>query len=265
VHDEPDGNFPNRRPDSAEPKNLRPLARAVKEQKADVGIAFDGDGDRVSFVDGEGTILTPEEAVIILAGTFGEDLRGRPFVYDVKFSDRVPETIADLGGEPRVERSGHAFIRGRMLKEEALFGAEISGHYFYEELGGGDDGLFTACRMASHLAESGRSLADLRRRCPPVFVTRDYRVPVPADRHEALLDEVRATFPEYPHVTVDGIRVDFKEGWALVRSSVTEEGVTVRFEGRRGEDLDMVVHEFCGRVPVVGEPILDIYRPRGKS
>jgi phosphomannomutase/phosphoglucomutase len=265
IHDEPDGGFPNRRPDSAEPKNLRRLARAVKEQAAGLGVAFDGDGDRVSFVDGEGTILTPEEAVIVLAGTFGEQLRGRPFVYDLKFSDRVPERLTALGAEPRVERSGHAFIRRRMLKERALFGAEISGHFFYEELDGGDDGLFTACRLIRHFAGSGRNLADLRRECPPVFVTRDFRVPIPADRHEALLDEVRSVFSEFPHVTVDGIRVDFEEGWALIRSSVTGEGVTVRFEGRSGEDLDRVVQEFCGRVPVVGEPILDIYRPRGKS
>jgi len=265
IYDEPDGTFPERRPDSANPRNLRVLRGTVRDGLATLGIGFDGDGDRVSFVDGEGNVLSPEEAVTALLACVGDGIRARRFVYDIKFSDRIPEMALARGGEPLVERSGHAFIRRRMVREDAIFGAEVSGHYFWKELEGGDDGLFTACRLILHLARTGESLAALRKTCPPVFITQDYRVPLPADRHEPLFDEIRSTFSDFPQVSVDGVRVVFHEGWALVRSSVTEDGVTLRFEGNTAENLDQTVEEFCERVPVVGNFILDVYRPRGKS
>ena len=108
-----------------------------------MGVAFDGDGDRVAFVDGEGRVLSAEATAWILLHSFGEGLRNRPFVYDIKLSDRIPETAAELGAIPRAQRSGHAFIRTSMIEGGGCFGAEISGHYFYGELQGGDDGLST--------------------------------------------------------------------------------------------------------------------------
>ena len=163
IHDTPDATFAGCTPDCSRPNNLAELGEAVYRERAHLGIAFDGDGDRVAFVDGHGVPLTAEEATWVLLESFGTKLRGERFVHDVKFSDRLVEAAGHLGAEPLAERSGHAFIRTRMQESGALFGAEISGHYFFGELAGGDDGLFAACRMIAYLAQSGKSPAESRR------------------------------------------------------------------------------------------------------
>jgi len=243
IHDAPDGNFPNRNADCSRPKYLTALAQAVVERGADLGIAFDGDGDRVAFIDHEGTGLTAEEATFVLINSFSEALRGRAFVYDIKFSDRVPEAAARFGASPLPERSGHAFIRARIQATDALFGAEISGHYFYGALDSRDDGLYTACRMLCHMAKLDRPLADLRRQCPTIHMTPDLRVPVPLDRQARVIDAVRQAFADRPQGTVDGIRIDFPGGWALVRSSVTEPALTFRFEGEDTKTMNVIIRE----------------------
>ena len=167
IHDTPNGTFNGQSPDCSRPERLEQLGEAVYHQRACLGIAFDGDGDRVALVDNEGNLLSAEEATWVLLQSLGPGLPGERFVYDVKFSDRIPEAARRLGAEPLVERSGHAFIRSRMLESKARFGAEVSGHYFFRDLAGGDDGLFAACWMIAHLAQSADgSLAELRRACP---------------------------------------------------------------------------------------------------
>jgi phosphomannomutase/phosphoglucomutase len=255
VHDEPDGTFPHRHPDSARRENLQHLVETVRSQHADLGVAFDGDGDRVAFVDSEGALLSAEETTWVLLRSFGDTLQSKPFVHDLKFSDLIPQTAKDLGANPMVERSGHAFIRTRMLKAEAAFGAEISGHYFYQDLAGGDDGLYTACRMISYLTRSGKPLADHRRACPRVFITPDLRLSPPDGDHERIIAEVKATFPDHPQSFVDGVRVDFPEGWGLLRSSVTEDTLTFRFEGQSQMDLAKIVLEFCEKLPEIGREL----------
>ena len=178
IHDRPDGTFAERNPDCSRPAYLETLAETVRRQRAAMGIAFDGDGDRVAFVDDQGMPLTAEETTWILLQSFGPGLRHTSFIYDIKFSDRIAETARQLGARPRAQRSGHAFIRSSMIREEARFGAEISGHYFYGELQGGDDGLFTACRMMTYLAASGKTLAEWRRECPEIAMTPDLRLVV---------------------------------------------------------------------------------------
>jgi len=245
IHDEVDPDFGGRAPDCSRPERLHELAQAVEHAKADLGLAFDGDMDRVAFVDGDGVPLTAEEATCILVRSLGSDLGGEPVVYDQKFSNRLHEVARTGGAEPVVERSGHAFIRARMLESGACFGAEISGHYFYRALGGGDDGLFAACWMIDWLAHCGQKLATLRASCPPVFMTPDLRVPLPPKRHKAVLKQVRTAWSRQPQSTLDGIRIDFDDGWALVRSSVTEPALTFRFESGSWEGLEQRVRRFC--------------------
>jgi phosphomannomutase/phosphoglucomutase len=156
IHDTPNGAFGGCAPDCSQADLLGDLARAVEHEGAAMGIAFDGDGDRVAFVDNAGAVLTAEEATWLFLQSFGPAWPGERFVYDLKFSDRVPETARALGAEPLIERSGHAFIRGRMLKSGARFGDEISGHYFFRDLAGGDDGMFAACWLIDFLARTGR-------------------------------------------------------------------------------------------------------------
>lgn len=259
IHDTPDPMFGGHPPDSSHAEFLDELSNAVDHERAQVGIAFDGDGDRVAFVDNEGVTLTAEETTWILLDSFGPDLAGQPFVYDSKFSDRVPEGAKARGAEPLAERSGHAFLRTRMLQTGAPFGAEISGHYFYRALEGSEDGMYTACRIISHLVRTGKSLAELRRSCPTVYMTPELRVYVERPRIVHTLDQVRAAWSEYPQTRLDGVRVDFPEGWALVRSSVTESALTFRFESTGWEQLHKLVWRFCDVLGDVGDALWTRY------
>ena len=259
IHDRPDPGFTSRGPDCARPEHLAKLADAVTARDADLGIAFDGDGDRVAFVDNQGVALTPEQATWILLQTLADDLRGRPFVYDLKFSDRVPQAAAGMGACPIAERSGHAFIRTTMIRRAARFGAEMSGHYFDEELGGGDDALYTACRIIDCAVRSAAGLADLRGRFPAVHVTPDLRLAVDGPRDEVIA-EVRAAFDRYPQSFVDGVRIDFPGGWALVRGSITERKLTFRFEGESRRRLDQIVAEFCDALGELGRRLRKQHR-----
>jgi phosphomannomutase / phosphoglucomutase len=259
IHDVPDGSFGGRAPNCARHEALVELGETVYQQRAVLGIAFDGDGDRVAFVDDEGTPLTAEESTWILLQSFAGDLRGEPYVYDVKFSDRVPEAARKLGAEPLVERSGHTFIRNRMLETGAPFGAEISGHFFFRDLAGGDDGLFAACRMINFLAGSGKTLSQMRRKSPKVFVTPDLRVRVKARYRPTVVRRVRETWSKYPQTEVDGVRICFPDGWALVRNSVTEPALTFRFESRNWNGLTKLVSKFCDSLPEVGEALWASY------
>jgi phosphomannomutase len=259
IHDVPDGRFRARNPDSARPEHLTALCSAIRAQDADAGIAFDGDGDRVSLVDGDGVVLSPEETSWVLVQSLALDWPGRTFVHDIKCSDRIAAEVRRLGGQPEAQRSGHAFIRARMIEKEALFGAEVSGHYFYGELAGGDDGLFTACRVLASLAGADLSLAAARRRVPPIYATPDLRLPVPVDEQEAWLARVRDAFADRPQSALDGVRVDFGDGWALVRRSVTAAELTFRFEGDSAVVLDRIVAQFSRGLGGLGARLVPLY------
>ena len=255
IHDEPDGSFAGRVPDCSQAESLEELSQAVYQQRAALGIAFDGDGDRVAFVDDDGNPLTAEEATWVLLQSFAGELEGERFVYDLKFSDRVAEAARRLGAEPLAERSGPAFLRKRMLAARARFGAEVSGHYFFRELDGGDDGLMAACRMIAYLARSGKSLGRLRGECPEVFVTPDLRVGVKARQLQAVLRQVRARFAKYPQTGIDGVRVEFPDGWALVHGSGSEPALTFRFEAADGPGLSNLVWRFARSLPEIGDAL----------
>jgi phosphomannomutase len=252
IRNEADPTFGGRTPDCSRPHELLELGQAVRQQDATCGIAFDGDGDRVAFADNDGVPLSAEESTWILLHSFGDAIRETGFVYDQKFSDRIAEAASHLGAEPLVERSGHAFIRTRICDTGSLFGAEISGHYFYQSLGGGDDGLYTACRMIAYLAGDGRSMTELRRGCPPIFISPDLRVSVSAERQSEIVARIRERWAKYPQRTIDGIRVDTPDGWMLIRQSVTEAALTFRFEGRDRASLDRLVYSLCDAIPEIG-------------
>lgn len=255
VHDAVDGRFGGRTPDCSRPNELNELCEAVYRERAHLGVAFDGDGDRVALIDNEGVALRAEEATWVLLQCLADQLQGRPFVYDLKFSDRIPEAAAQLGAEPLVERSGHAFLRTRMCDSAAVFGAEISGHYFYKVLEGCDDGLYTACLVIAHLARSGKTLAELRRGCPQVYMTPDLRITMPPSVQTSVLNQIRSAWAGFPQRSIDGVRIDTPCGWALVRSSVTESALTFRFEGIEWPALDDLVKRFCDAIPDYGKEL----------
>lgn len=255
VRDEPDPVFCGETPDCSRPDRIEPLCEAVEHHRAHLGLAFDGDGDRVAFVDDQGVALTAEEATWIMLESLGNGLADEKFVYDLKFSDCLAKRAEEFGAEAMGERSGHAFIRSRMLESGAIFGAEISGHYFFRALGGGDDGLFAACWLIDYLAHSGRSLSELRQSCPTVYLTPDLRIPVEPGEGQSVIEHVQEKWSDYPQHTTDGVRIDFPDGWALVRPSVTEPALTFRFESHGDEQLTILVKRFCDALPDIGEDL----------
>ena len=244
---EPDGTFPAHPPNPAVADNLQALSARVREASADIGIAFDGDGDRVVFVDGRGRVVRSDAAIVVLAQRLLPGHPGRKVVYDLKCSMRVAEAISAAGCIPIMERSGHAFIKARMIAESAYFGAELSGHYFYEALSGGDDALYTALLTMRLVAAEG-PLADMVDAAQPYCITPDIRLP------SAGLD-VPATLARLTEAAdgdvslLDGLRVAYPEGWALLRPSVTEPLVTLRFEVRHASQLRPLVRRFLAAAP----------------
>jgi phosphomannomutase len=255
IHDTIDGQFGGRAPDCSRPGELTDLCEAVYRERAHLGIAFDGDGDRVAVVDNEGVPFSPEETIWTLFHCLGDQLRGERFIYDLKYSDHVAEAARQYGADPLAQRSGHAFLRARMSETKALFGAEISGHYFHRVLHGGEDGLYTACLLIAYLAQSRIKLSELRRGCPPIYMTPDMRIAVPLERQSKIIEQVREAWSEFPQRTIDGVRIDMPGGWALVRSSVTEPALTFRFEGLDWPALDDLVDRFCDTLPEFGDEL----------
>jgi phosphomannomutase len=203
---------------------------------AQLGIAWDGDGDRVAFVDETGSHVTSDEVSALLIRRLLANQAGARVVFDIKLSSLVRRTVLECGGVPIVERSGHTFIKRRMIEEECLFGCEASGHYFYEELRGGDDGLFSALLMTELVAREG-SLHALRNALAPFFVTPDLRLPASALPYDEFVRRLRQLLRGARETTLDGLRFETPEGSVLVRESVTEPLVTMRLEGSSAEAL----------------------------
>ena len=250
----PDGAFPNRSPNSAVPENLAALYRKVRDTGAHLGVAFDGDGDRVAFVDDRGRFLASDKAIVILAKHILSNDPGAKVVYDLKCSSVVSEAVTQAAGIPIPERSGHTFIKARMIAEDAAFGGEVSGHYFYRELRGGDDGLYSALLMASILAATGKRLSDLADSIAEYTTTPDIRLPFSGDR-EQVIARIADHFPADEVSKLDGVKVSFPGGWGLARISVTEPVITLRFEAENGDRLREIVSIFLEPAPELHEPM----------
>ena len=242
---EPDGTYPNRPPDSARPANLRALGDAVRTVGAAAGIAWDGDGDRVSFADETGSVLGADETAMLLIRALIAP--GDRAIYDLKLSDAVRRAIAAAGGEPLIERSGHSFIKSRMLATGARLGCEVSGHYFYGELGGGDDGLFTALLMSRLIAEGG-PLSTMRAALPRIFATPDLRLAATIEWTD-LKRRFRNIFPEARALALDGLRLETADGFVLARPSVTEPMVTIRIEGFDAARYERLLETCLAAIP----------------
>jgi phosphomannomutase/phosphoglucomutase len=249
VHDSPHAGFGGRAPDCSNPDELQDLSAAVYRHRAHLGIAFDGDGDHIALVDQHGVPLSPEETTWVLLRSHGRALRGRSFVYDVALSDRVPEIARRLGAEPVAAAGNRSSIVECMRQSGAVFGAASDGRYFFAELEGEDDALLAACRVIAYLASSGKSLTDLRRRCPPAFITPEFRLPAAPQVQEEVLQRVHDAWAEFPQHTLDGLRVDLPGGWALVRAASPEPVMVLRFESCDWPALDHLVRQFCDAVP----------------
>ena len=246
----PDGSFPNRDPNPAVPEHIETLCREVVSSGADLGIAYDGDGDRVIFCDHTGQTCTADRVFVLYIDNLLKKQPGAGVVYDQKCSEVVPEAIVAHGGIPLVERSGHAFIKRRLLDEDAALGGEISGHYFFQELQG-DDALFATLRLLAILDKEQASLYDLLAKVPQYVTTPDIRIPCPPDMAANILQDMARSLADYPQQHIDGVRIQFPDGWALARLSVTEPLLTLRCEAHTDAALERIKNKLCDSSPAL--------------
>ena len=247
MYTELDGSFPNHHPDPTVSANLADLCNEVVARKADIGIAFDGDGDRLGIVDETGTIVEAESILQLLAEDIVPRYPGGNIVYDVKCSTRLPRRISELGGKPCMRRSGHSFMKLAMQETGAALGGEFSAHIFIKDRWFGfDDGIYTAARVLELLsARSGpasEALGGFRTGCR----TEELRLPVPEAAKFSLMDRIiaLADFEQAEIIEIDGLRVEYADGWGLIRSSNTSPALLCRFEADSQERLEAIQTEF---------------------
>ncbi len=246
LYCKPDGHFPNRSPNPALAENLQGLGKKVLESGANLGVAFDGDGDRVAFVDENGRAVDNDDIIVLLARYYLEKNPGT-IIYDAKCSMVAPEQISKAGGRPIMARAGHTFSKAAFIKEKALFAGEISGHFFFCELGY-DDGMFAGLKVCEFVASHG-SLAELVDEIPNYILTPDIRIQYKGTDKEAILDAAANTLSKYNPNRIDGVRIEFEDGWGMIRASVTEPLFTLRFEAKTPERLQDIIETLLSALP----------------
>jgi len=252
---EVDGRFPNHHPDPTEPHNLEALIAAVEARGAELGIAFDGDGDRIGVVDGRGRIIWGDQLLMILAADLLARHPGATIIADVKASQTLFDEIARLGGRPLMWKTGHSLIKAKMVETGAPLSGEMSGHVFYKEgFYGHDDALYVAVRLLDILARGNRTLAEIRDSMPTTFSTPEVRFDCPEERKFAAVAELaRQLARDGAEVdTTDGVRVRTADGWWLLRASNTQAVLVARAEARSAEGLERLKAELRDRLRSVG-------------
>ena len=240
IFSDPDGRFPNHHPDPTLPENVADLIATVQKDGADIGVAFDGDADRVGLVDGSGRIYWGDEMLIVFARDILARQPGAVVVSEVKCSQRLYDDIAKHGGRGIMWKAGHSLLKAKMRETGAALGGEMSGHIFFaDRYFGYDDAIYAACRMLEILAHAGRPLAELLADLPPAVNTPEIRVDCPDALKFAIAEKAKEHFRAagYDIIDVDGVRVKFPDGWGLIRASNTQPVLVMRFEATTPEKL----------------------------
>ena len=230
-----DGNFPNHHPDPSKPENLQDLIGKVRETGADLGIAFDGDGDRLGVVDSQGNIIYPDRYLILLAQDVLSRNHGAQIIYDIKCSSNLTKAIWEKGGEPLMWKTGHSFIKAKMIQSGALLAGEMSGHIFFKERWYGfDDGLYSGARLLEVLSQLPEKSDAVFAALPDAYNTPELNIEMAEGENHEFIEQllIQAEFGDGNITMIDGIRADFEDGWGLVRASNTTPVLVLRFEGR---------------------------------
>jgi phosphomannomutase/phosphoglucomutase len=246
---ESDGSFPNHHPDPTVPENLEDLIAAVKERRAEIGIAFDGDGDRIGVVDEDGRIIWGDRILIMYARDVLERTgKGQPIIFDVKCSQALSDAIAAAGGTPIMWKTGHSLIKDKMKETKAPVAGEMSGHMFFTEgFYGHDDALYGAARLLRILAARKQSIKQALADVPDFVSTPEIRIEVPEELKFGLVDRAVAHFrSKHDVIDVDGVRVLFGDGWGLIRASNTQPVIVARYEAQTAERLAAIRGEMEG-------------------
>lgn len=244
---EVDGNFPNHHPDPSQPENLADLITRVKQEKADLGFAFDGDGDRLGLVDQVGNIIWPDRQMILLAEDVLERNPGATIIYDVKCSRNLKNAIEGAGGKALMWKTGHSLIKSKMKEVDAPLAGEMSGHIFFKERWYGfDDALYTGARVLEILLKNELSPTEVFAFIPEDVSTPELRVRLDELEHVGFMEELfsQAKFDGAKVEDIDGLRADYPDGWGLVRPSNTSPYLVMRFEAEDAETLERIKNEF---------------------
>src|SRR5205823_10865957 len=250
-----DGTFPAHHPDPTVAENLVQLQQAVKAEGCDLGIGFDGDGDRIGVVDARGRILWGDQLMIVLARDVLREHPGEPILADVKASQVLFDEIAKAGGRPVMMETGHSLIKARLAETGAPLAGEMSGHIFFaDRYYGFDDAIYVAVRLLGILGRVPESLAEMLDRLPPAFNTPELRVPCPEERKFAVVEEVRDRLRRRGAdvVDIDGVRVRSSDGWWLLRASNTQAVVVVRAESTSPAGLDRLKQQLAAELAASG-------------
>ena len=241
-----DGSFPNHVPDPVVPQHLQGLIEKVKQEKADLGIALDGDVDRIGVIDEKGGIIWGDMLMILFSRELLKKKPKQKILVEVKCSQAVIDDIKAHNGIPLLCATGHSLIEARMVKEKALLAGEMSGHFFFaDEYFGYDDAMYAAGRLFRLLSNSPQSLSSLLSDAPKYFSSPEIRAECPDKEKKRIVAEIKKYFKQkYEVIEIDGARVLFKEGWGLVRASNTQPVLVLRFEGKTQKALEEIKSEF---------------------
>ena len=249
LYSEVDGNFPNHHPDPGKVENLKDLIHAVKTHGADLGLAFDGDGDRVGMVTNNGEIVFPDKILMMLSKDVLHSQKGS-IIFDVKCSNALGQIIKENGGSPIMSPTGHFHIKNGIKKHNPLLAGEMSGHIFFNDKWYGfDDGHYSGARIIEMLSKNEKSIAEICNELPMLFSTPELNINVTDDSKFKIIKEFADNCRlEGEKNTIDGLRLDFEDGWGLIRASNTTPKLVLRFEGRSEEILNRIQNDFLNEL-----------------
>ena len=253
-----DGNFPNHHPDPGKLENLQDLIRTVKKEDADIGIAFDGDGDRLGVISNLGEIIYPDQLMMIFSKSVLQNSQNKEIVFDVKCTNLLGEIITNAGGIPIMSPSGHFHIKNILKKTNASLAGEMSGHIFFnDQWYGFDDGHYSAFRLIEIMKNSQSSLSSIFEELPKAFSTPEMNIDVDEDKKFKIVEDfiINSDFGDGEKNTVDGLRVNFKDGWGLLRASNTTPKLVLRFEAKSHARLNEIQDMFLVQLKKIDESI----------
>lgn len=249
LYCEIDGHFPNHHPDPSHPENLADLVKTVQRQRADIGLAFDGDGDRLGVVTAEGKIIWADRQMMLYARDVLSRNPGAEIIFDIKCSTHLARVIREAGGTPLMWKTGHSLVKAKMKETGAPLAGEMSGHIFFKERWFGfDDGLYTAARLLEILSRDPRLPAEVFAELPDAVSTPELNIRLQEGEQQPFVARLLelASFPGAQLTTIDGLRADFPDGWGLVRASNTTPSLVLRFEADTSEALKRIQEQFRG-------------------
>ncbi|NOQ69506.1 MAG: phosphomannomutase/phosphoglucomutase, partial [Gammaproteobacteria bacterium] len=251
---EVDGNFPNHHPDPSKPENLVDLQNTIKENALDLGLAFDGDGDRVGILDDKQNIIWADRQMMLYAADVLKRKPGALIIFDIKSTTNLATYIKNLGGEPLMWKTGHSFIKAKMKETGAELAGEMSGHIFFKERWFGfDDGLYSAARMLEIVSQQNETSSTLFETLPDSFNTPELQINFEEGEHYKFMEKFikQAKFDGANTITIDGLRVNYANGWGLIRPSNTTPCLVLRFEANDENSLNKIQNTFREQILAV--------------